>query len=104
MVAKEVTVDIDSSPADAEVLDAETGARLGQTPLRLLVPKSHTLLRYTIRKAGFHSREVELSVEHAAHARVTLERRHGATIPGPSVPSPPSAPPSDDDDDDRRKL
>ena len=104
MVAKEVTVDIDSSPADAEVLDAQSGVRLGQTPLRLLVPKSDSVLRYTIRKAGFRSREVELSVEHAAHARVTLERRHGAMVPAPTVPSAPSAPPADDDDDERRKL
>jgi len=99
----DVTVDIESSPAEADVFDGENGKRLGQTPLRLLVPKSDKVLRYAIRKAGFRSQEVEVSVEHAAHAKVTLERRHGTMISSPTRPSAPSPPP-DDDDDDRRKL
>ncbi len=98
---QQVTVDIDSSPAEAEVFDARSGKRMGRTPLRLVVPKSGKVLRYAIRKAGFRNQEVDVSVEQDAHASVTLERRHGSVIPSPTTPASPA---SDDDDDDRRKL
>jgi hypothetical protein len=104
MAAEQVTVEITSSPAEAEVLDAQSGKRLGQTPLQLAVPKGDKERRYTIRKAGFHSQEVQVSVEHDARASVTLERRHGAVPPSPATPAAPTRPPPDDDDDDRRKL
>ena len=94
--ARQVTIKIDSTPPQAEVFNAQTGARLGETPVELAVPSSRKGVQYSIRKAGFRNKEIKLRQDQDAHLNVTLDRR--ALMPAAEPPA------ADDADDDRRKL
>ena len=91
---RQVTIQIGSTPPGAEVFDAQTGARLGETPFEREVGRSTKSAHYSIRKAGFRNKEIKLRQDQDAHLNVTLDRR----------PPPAETPAPDDADDDRRKL
>ena len=113
----DVRVKIASTPAGADVIDLQTGARLGATPYDARVPAQQRTVRYAIRKDGFHSRDINVKLDADADFDLLLGRKLGAAPPAPRpAPSRPVAPhrpvaprpaapvaPADDDDE-RRKL
>jgi hypothetical protein len=67
-----VSVQIESQPGEAAVVDARTGAALGTTPLGLTRPRGEGALLLRVSKAGFRPANVKLWFEHDATTRVTL--------------------------------
>jgi serine/threonine protein kinase len=78
-----VSLQIDSQPTQAEVVDATTGAALGTTPLTLTRLREGRTLRLRVLKAGFRPATVNLRLEDDATTRVALtpqpRRRPSAT-------------------------
>jgi hypothetical protein len=109
---RDVKIRISSSPSGAEIVDAATGARIGETPYNTLVRAERRTARYTVQKAGFKNHDVAVKFDDDATYDLVLRRKSS----GSSTPTPPPTPtttpakpvrpttPTDDGDDERRKL
>ncbi|MBX5483969.1 MAG: serine/threonine protein kinase, partial [Myxococcaceae bacterium] len=68
----QVTLTIESDPPGAEVTRADTAERLGKTPLRVKVPRSHQRVPLVFRRPGYEPVRTELTRATDATARVVL--------------------------------
>jgi len=92
-----VVIAIDSTPAGAEVVDAN-GTVLGNTPFEARFPAGDGQAKLGLQKEGFRPKRLTLNLARDQSLSITLEKR-------PSAPRPSrTPPPRPTDDNDRRKL
>jgi eukaryotic-like serine/threonine-protein kinase len=95
-LARNVTVNVESDPSGANVLDDASGGVLGVTPLVLNRPRGGAL-KLRLEKDGYtpnahaislsDDQTIELTLEHKPVKAVHVHKAHGSSSPGESEPA-----------------
>jgi serine/threonine-protein kinase len=73
--ASTVAVRIVSDPPGAAVIDTRTGESIGRTPFAGDLPRVAASITLSLRKSGYRSKDVNVSLDHDAEVDVKLDRK-----------------------------